>query len=182
MVDRIGSDSNRTWLFFALLVAVSAVGSAAFACVTPFAAFAVAAAYGLSARMAMLTVTFVWLANQIIGFAALDYPWTMDTGLWGLAIGAAALLATAAACAATRLAGRNVAVGLAAAVVAAFAIYEAGLFLVSFALGGQETFAPAIIGQYALLTLAWAVGLVGTCQMLRYTGATAGHYAPPATR
>ena len=50
-------------------------------------------------------------------------------------------------------------------------IYEGGVFLVTFALGGQDAFTPAIVGHVALLNLGWIVGLVGTCEILRYSGA-----------
>src|SRR5207302_4479205 len=138
----------------------------------PFAAFAVAAAYGLSARLALFAVGGVWLANQAVGFAALDYPWTLSTVIWGLAIGAAALLATAFASAILRdsrdgaalTLGTALALGKALAV--AFVAYQAVLVLVALWLGGLESFTPAIIGQFALLNLAWAVVLVGIWELL----------------
>jgi hypothetical protein len=165
-----------------LLVAVSAVGSLAFACVTPFAALGVVAAWVLSARAALLTVVSIWLANQLIGFAVLGYPWTIDSALWGLAIGAAALAATALACATVRLASRNVAVALGLALVVAFGGYEAGLFLMTFWLGGEETFTLAIIGRLALLNLGWTFALVGVRQILRHAGAIAPNLAGAGAR
>src|SRR5215813_10173122 len=69
--------------------------SCALACATPFAAFAVIAAAMLSLRPALLVVMSAWLVNQAIGFGALHYPVDTNTVLWGLAIGAAALAATA---------------------------------------------------------------------------------------
>jgi hypothetical protein len=167
------SADNRPWLFPTLLVAASAAGSLAFACVTPFAAFAVAGAYALSPRAAFLTVAAVWLANQLVGFAFLGYPWMVDTALWGLAIGAAALVATALACAAMRLWHLNIAVAVGVAAVAAFGAFEAILFLVSLSLGGEETFAPAIVGRLALLNLGWAAALLGAYELLRYAGVRA---------
>jgi hypothetical protein len=139
--------------------------------VTPFAAFAVAAAYTLSARAAVLTFLCIWLANQVIGFGILGYPWTVDTVLWGLAIGAAALLAYAfAGLTMAWLARRNLVIALGAALVMAFGAYEAGLFLVTFALGGEEAFTPAIVGRLGLIDLAWTVALVGIWQILRRAG------------
>jgi hypothetical protein len=44
----------------------------AFACITPFAAFAAIAAATLSLRRALLWTVGVWLANQAIGFGLLD--------------------------------------------------------------------------------------------------------------
>ena len=173
MNTSISSADNRPWLFPALLVLASAVGSLAFACVTPFAAFAVASAYALSSRTALLTVGVIWFTNQLVGFAFLDYPWTVDTALWGLAIGAAALLATALAWMVMRLWHLNIGIAVGMAAVAAFGTYEATLFLVSLLLGGQEAFAPAIVGRIALLNLGWAAALLGGYEMLRYAGVRA---------
>jgi hypothetical protein len=153
------------------LVVISAVSSWEFACITPFVAFAVAAGYALSARAAVLTVAAIWLVNQAIGFAVLNHPGTVDTIVWGFAIGAAALLAAVLACATLRFELRNNVTAVGGAFVLAFGAYEGGLFLVTFALGGQDAFTPAIVGHVALLNLGWTVGLVGTYEILRYSGA-----------
>src|SRR6516225_8725378 len=171
MVRSIGLIARLSWFVPVMLVVISAVSSWEFACITPFVAFAVAAGYALSARVAVLTVMAIWLVNQAIGFAVLGYPWTVDTILWGFAIGAAALLAAAVACATLRFGLRNNVTAIGAAFVLAFAAYEGGLFLVTFALGGQDAFTPAIVGHVALLNLGWTVGLVGTYEILRYSGA-----------
>jgi hypothetical protein len=171
MIRSVGSVARQPWFLPVVLVGISAVSSWEFACITPFVAFAVAAGYALSARAAVLTVMAIWLVNQAIGFGVLGYPWTLDTILWGFAIGAAALLAAVLACATLRLALRNNVTAIGAAFVLALAAYEGGLFLVTFALGGQDAFTPAIVGHVALLNLGWTVGLVGTYEILRYSGA-----------
>ena len=151
----------------AVLIAVSAISTAGFACVTPFAAFAVAAAYVLPLRSALLCVLGVWLANQLVGFAALGYPWTLDTLLWGLAIGISALVATAFAFVVLNKQGWNRLTSVSASLVVAFVVYEAGLFLVTFGLGGSEAFTPAIVGQFALLNIVWTAALIGVQEVLR---------------
>jgi len=171
MVRSIGSVASQSWFLPVVLVGISAVSSWEFACITPFIAFAIAAGYALSARAAVLTVAAIWLVNQAIGFAVLSYPWTVETILWGFAIGAAALLAAILACATLRFGLRNNVTAIGAAFVLAFAAYEGGLFLVTFALGGQDAFTPAIVGHVALLNFGWTVGLVGTYEILRYSGA-----------
>ena len=60
----------------------------------------------------------------------------------------------------------------------AFGAYEGGLFLVTFSLGGANTFTPGIIIHLALLNLGWTVGLVGTYEILRYSGAIATRRRP----
>jgi hypothetical protein len=171
MIRSVGSVARQTWLVPVTLVMISAVSSWEFACITPFVAFSVAAGYALSARVAVLTVMAIWLMNQTIGFAVLGYPWTVDTILWGFAIGAAALLAAVLACVTFRLGLRNNVTAIGAAFVLAFGAYEGGLFLVTFALGGEDAFTPAIVGHVALLNFGWTVGLLGTYEILRYSGA-----------
>ncbi|MNC93108.1 hypothetical protein D3C83_96640 [compost metagenome] len=53
------------------------------------------------------------------------------------------------------------------ALLAAFIVYEAGLLAVTPVLGGVEAFAPAIVGQFALLNLAWAAALIGALEAWR---------------
>ena len=171
MIGSVAFVARQTWFVPVMLVVISAVSSWEFACITPFVAFAVAAGYALPARVAVLTVMAIWLVNQAIGFTVLGYPWTVDAILWGFAIGAAALLAAAFACATLGLGLRNNVTAIGAAFVLAFAAYEGGLFLMTFALGGQDAFTPAIVGHVALLNLGWTVGLVGTYEILRYSGA-----------
>jgi hypothetical protein len=170
MARSVSSVARQSWFLPVALVALSAVSSWEFACITPFVAFAVAAGYALSPRAALLTMAAIWLANQAIGFAVLGYPWTVDTILWGFAIGMAVLVAAAFAGGALRLGIRNNLTAIATAFVLAFGAYEGGLFLVTFGLGGREAFTPAIVGHVALLNLGWTVALIGTYEVLRYSG------------
>src|SRR5579862_7479693 len=86
-------------MLWPVLLAVAAVGgSLVFACITPFAAFAALAAETQRPRAALGTLALIWAANQAVGFAFLDYPHDASTLMWGLAILAASLLATCAAC------------------------------------------------------------------------------------
>lgn len=103
------------WPF--LLAAGGAFGSLAFACAAPFVAIAAMSGATLAPRMALATILAMWVANQAVGFSLLDYPQTVNTAAWGLAIGVAVLAATAAAALASRRAPR----GGAAAYIAAFA-------------------------------------------------------------
>lgn len=178
--------SHQLWL--ALLVAASAAFSFVFACATPFAAFAAAAALTLSRRDALRLTVAVWLANQVLGYAVLKYPWTANSFAWGAVLGAAALLTTVAARGvALRLAGRGYAVRALATLLAAFMVYEGVLFAVAVAwLGGTESFTLLIVGRifsvnvvafiglYALHRVGVAVGLIGPSTLrLSAAGGTA---------
>ncbi|MCS3730344.1 hypothetical protein [Bradyrhizobium betae] len=153
---------------FVLLTLSCALASFAFACATPFAAFAVVAAAMLPLRPALLVVTGAWLVNQSIGFGVLHYPIDGSTITWGLVIGAAALLATIAASGILRMLpqGRTPLM-LAITLVAAYAVYELALFAVTPLLGGGGAFTAAIVTRIGLTSAAWLAGLVATCEIVR---------------
>jgi hypothetical protein len=150
---------------FVLLTGGCVLASFAFACATPFAAYAVLAAAFPPLPSAFLVVAATWIVNQAIGFGGLHYPHDANTLFWGLAIGAAALAATAAAAlvqhALSR--GRQLA-ALGAALLAAYVAYELVLFAFTPALGGSGAFTPTIVARLSLLNVAWLVGLLAVCQ------------------
>jgi hypothetical protein len=148
------------WLF--LLVITSVAFSLGLACATPLAAFGAAAALTLSRRDALVVILSVWLANQLVGFTVLSYPWTASTFAWGAALGAAAVFATLTSqWAARHLAEAARAITFAATFLVAFAAYEAVLFAVAVALlGGTEDFTGEILGRILAINAAAFVGLV----------------------
>jgi len=152
----------RHTLWLSLLVAASVVFSFGFACAVPFAAFGAIAALTLSRRDALLLTVAVWLANQLVGFAFLNYPWTASTLAWGVILGAVAVLSTVAARGTARqLERRAAAVVSLGAFAGAFIAYEGGLFLVSATLmGGTENFLPAIVFRILAINAAAFLGLL----------------------
>ena len=157
---------------FALLTASCALASFALACATPFAAFAVVAAAMLPLRPALVVVTGAWLVNQGIGFAALHYPIEASTMLWGLAIGIAALAATAVSAAVLRALPRGrtpvaMAIALALTLAGAYAVYEIALLAATPFLGGAGSFTAAIMTRIGVVNIAWLIGLVAVCEMVR---------------
>jgi hypothetical protein len=167
----------RRALWLALLVAASIAFSLGFACAVPLAAFGASAALIPSRRGAIMLIVAVWLANQVVGYAVLDYPWTANSFAWGAAMGAAAVLATMAARQAARRVAGQVRVE-AASFAAAFIVYEcASLAVAAALLGGTEDFAPMIVGRILALNLVAAIGL----SVVNRLGARAGFVALPAT-
>ena len=157
---------------FALLTVSCAVASLAFACATPFAAFAVVAAAMLPLIPAFAVVTGAWLVSQGIGFGALHYPVDANTMLWGLAIGVAALVATAASALVLCIFPRNVtpvrlALALVCALVGAYCCYELVIFAATPFLGGAENFSLPVIAQLGGLSIAWLSALVAVCEIAR---------------
>jgi hypothetical protein len=149
-------------LWLALLIIAIAALTTGYACITPFAAFAVIAATTLSRRNAVILAVALWLTNQVVGFGVLSYPWTASTFAWGIAIGGAAVIATLAAhWAVRRLAAFHILARMAAGFAGAFVLYEVALYVVAVSmLGGTEAFAPAIVGQVLFANAVTLVGLV----------------------
>jgi hypothetical protein len=150
----------------ALLAGACGLASFAFACATPFAAFAVVAAAMLPLRQALLVVGSAWLVNQAIGFGFHGYPADAHTIEWGGVIGAAALFATATAALVLRALPRagNV-VALVAAWIGAFAAYEIVLLAATPLLGGAGDFTTAVVARLGMLSLVWLVGMVTACDV-----------------
>jgi len=153
----------RHWLWLAVLVGASIAFTLGLACAVPLAAFAAAAALTLSQRDALALLLAVWLANQLVGFTVLDYPWTASTFAWGVALGAVAILATVAGQWTVRhLTNARRALGHTGVFLVAFAVYEAALFAISLTLlGGTEIYTAAIQGWiFAVNAVAFAGLLV----------------------
>ena len=148
---------RSAWLWMVLIGGASLSLSRALACVTPFTAIAVLAAFTLPRRLAVLLVVFCWAANQAIGFGLLHYPVDGPTIGWGAAIGLAALAGLIAAVAATRLSSVPRSVAMMLAIPLAFAAYESVLLLATTVLpSGSGAFAPALLLQM----LAWNAAAV----------------------
>jgi len=173
-------DARHAPLFcFALLSAASCLASLALACATPFAAFAVIAAAMLPLRPALIVVAGSWLVNQGIGFSALHYPIDAATLAWGIVIGAAALIATLLASLLLQAQqSMRAPLALSLALAAAFGAYELTLFAATPVLGGGASFTTAIVTRIGLSTMAWLVGLVGICDMLRHAARYRKRLAP----
>jgi hypothetical protein len=156
----------------ALLIGAGALASLALACATPFAAFAVVAAAMLPLRSALVVMAGAWLVNQAIGFGLLGYPGDANTVLWGIVMGAAALVATVASMLvlhALPRAGNLIALGF--ALMAAYAAYEIILFAAAPILGGAGDFTSMIVGRLGVLSVLWLIGLVAAGEVFRLLAA-----------
>lgn len=166
----------RRPLWLALLIAASIVFSLGLACAAPLAAFAALAALSLPRREAFWFIGAVWLANQAVGYAFLGYPVTANSLAWGVAIGAAAGLATLAALAvAPRLAGTSPVLGLASVFLAAFVVDQAAMLAAAVGgLGGVADFSPTIIGEVFAINLLAFVGLLAVNRLGAAIGLAGG--------
>jgi hypothetical protein len=163
---------TRRHVWLAALVAASAAFSYVFACATPFPALAALAALTLSRRDALSLVGAVWLVDQGVGYVVLDYPRTLNSAAWGVALLVAAVVACLAARATEGRATGGRFADAVAALLAAFVVYELVLLMVAVSmLGGTPAFAPAIVARvlainagalavlYAVVRLGAAIGV-----------------------
>ena len=145
-------------IWTAILGASAIFGSYFLACVFPFAAIATIAALMLDLRRGVALVAGTWLANQIVGFAFMHYPQTLETVALGISLGLGALAAFAVAYGVLRHGATAVRTG--SALIGAFAAYQAVIFVGALGFGGAENFSPAIIGAVALNDAIWFAGLL----------------------
>ena len=145
-------------IWSAVLGTSAVFGSYFFACVFPFAAIATIAAMTLDMRRGLALVGATWGANQIVGFALMNYPQTFETVALGVSLGFGALAAYAVA----RLIAEGqplVSLRSLAALVSAFITYQVFIFGGAIAFGGVENFSPTIIAGVAINDAVWFVGL-----------------------
>lgn len=176
-MTRFNTSATTFWrqqLWLGLLVVGALASSYIFACATPFAALATAAALTLNRTQGVVFILATWLANQLIGYGILGYPQDAYSFTWGAVIGAAALVSLGAArITASRLTGLSewmrISTCFAASLIASqLFMYAAALT----PLGGIEGFSSEIIREvvtinavamvaiYAFNLLAVSVGLL----------------------
>jgi hypothetical protein len=147
--QRDSQRSART-IWIALIAASGICLSTVFACATPFAALATLAALKLGPRDTIIAMGTVWLANQVIGYGFLGYPWTWDSLAWGVAIGVSA--ATAILAARGLASSRPAPLAVSLPFVGAFSTFELGLYGAGFVLPGSEgAFATPVVWHLFLL-------------------------------
>lgn len=162
--NRLAPDRAERAVWITLIVACGTCLSPLFACVTPFAALSALAALKLGWPDGAAVVGVVWLANQVIGYGFLGYPWTWDSAAWGLAIGAASGLAVLAAKALS--ASRPAPLAISLPFMAAFTAFEFGLYLTGLVLGGSDgAFRPAVVWQILLINTVILVALVALSEL-----------------
>jgi hypothetical protein len=163
---------TRPSAWIAIVVSASTVLSYGLACAVPFAALAAVAALTLTRRDALLLVAPAWLANQAVGFGLLSYPWDFETFEWGLALLAVSAFATlGAGLCASRFGAVPRIAGAIFVFLAAFAIYEGLLLIVSVVAGsGTGAFEPATVARiFAINAAACAALLVASRLRLPHT-------------
>ncbi len=163
-----GAAKRLGWI--AVLTGAGFLFSFVFACATPFAALAALAALSLQRGDALTLIGATWAINQIVGYGLLGYPTTWDSYGWGIAIGIAALLATAGAMATTRVFAARTIIGSATAFASAFAIYQLALYAATAVLPAGNGFSLEVVTYVAQVNLLAFGGLL----LLQYAGERTG--------
>jgi hypothetical protein len=170
--DRPEPNQAGRAVWIALIVVSGPCLSPIFACATPFAALAALAALKLGWRDRIVVLGLVWLANQAIGFGLLGYPRRWDSAAWGLAIGASTALAVLAARGLSTTRPAPLAVSL--PFIAAFAVFELGLYIAGTMLPGSErAFTAAVVGHVLLINAAALCALIAVYQLAMLLGLVA---------
>jgi hypothetical protein len=175
--DSTGISAMQRAIWIALLVTSGVCLSTFFACVTPFAAIAALAALKLGRRDMIGVMGMVWLANQAIGYCFLGYPWTWNSVAWGLAIGASSGLAVLAARGLSTARPASLTISL--PFVAAFTVFELGLYAAGFVLpGGEGGFGAVVVGHVFLINAVTLCGLMAAFQLALLVDHLTGHHTP----
>ena len=161
-VNEIRSFSSpREFIWLILLPLSSLVFSLGFACATPLAAFGALAAVALSKRDGLILCGAVWLVNQVVGYTLLGYSWNINSVSWGLALGGATILASLASRWIYRRSKTHYLFRLIVAFIAAFAVFQVGLYLVElFVLGGVQDSTGEIVTRILAINASAFVGLL----------------------
>lgn len=178
MHDSLARFSGSTIAMIILISALSVLGSLAVACAAPLAAIAALAALAMSRKTGLALVGIAWLSNQIVGFAFLHYPQTVDTFAWGGAIGISAMVAFwATHMAMERLQRQSPLLTVPLAFLVAFAVYQFVLFVTGYPLEGsdatlsgdvvQRVFEINFVAFGGLLVLLWVSSLVRSASSAR---------------
>ena len=163
------------WLIF--LTALSVLMTFGLACAPPFAAFAAFAALRLRRSEALVLVSLVWFANQVVGFGFLHYPHELNTYLWGVALLAAAACCTLTAARIVRRSAekRSLSTPL-AALVGAIVTFLVVVYLSGIVLGGNE----AAFKLPVLANTFWTNSVTLAALLLIERAATAAGLTPRA--
>lgn len=151
--------ASAIWTTILTLAVIGA--TFALSCLTPFAALAVALAGTLGLRASLRVMIAVWLANQVIGFGFFHFPLTVNTVLFGVAIGVAAVVTTIVASVVVKYGSLWAApLRLGIALLVSFAAYEIALLPAGVFFGDLETFRPAIVAQIGMINGVALVAMV----------------------
>lgn len=165
-----GAERRLLWIGF--LTAATLLMTGVLACAVPFAALAALAALDTDRRDGLLLIGAVWLANQVYGFTVLGYPHEAQAYAWGVTMGIGAIAAYyAARIVVAPLAPRGPLLTAVGALAAAFATYQAAIFVGTLVLShGEGAFRTDVVAYVALIEVVAFVALLATHRLAVATG------------
>lgn len=127
----------------------------------PLIAFAAVSGNTLTRNKALLSMTGIWLANQLYGFTVRHYPQTLESFTWGLVMGISILFVTWLMTLQPKFSRNNVQgylIWLAVSVVGGFVIYQGNITLLAQLIGEYELSWTVLWGIF-LKDIVWAIAL-----------------------
>ena len=139
----------------------------------PLIGFAVVAGNSLTRKKALISVTSIWLANQLYGFTIRQYPRTLESLTWGLVMGLGTLLVTWLVTLRpkfSRYSFWGYLTWLVVSLVGGYAIYQGSIVLIAQLMSGHG-FSSTILWGIFVKNVIWAAALSGIycCALLRFT-------------
>jgi hypothetical protein len=135
-------------LWLVLLTVASVLTTFVLACATPAAAFGALAALHMKRAKAMLLMSVVWFASQMVGFGFMHYPLDASTLAWGPALLLSGLVCMEGAAFVARQTLSPV-LRTVGALLAAMVVFKVAIYIFGMGLGGNESaFAPVYVWSY----------------------------------
>lgn len=152
---------SRIWLM--LLLAIGSASSVVYPH-PPLVAFGTIAGATLTPRKALGATTAIWLVNQICGYGWRQYPQTVESLGWAIAMGIGALLITSLALLRPQFSQttfKGHCLWLLAIAVTGFVMFEGIILSLGFLLTGSHVFTWEILGSLFGKEMIWTAALTG---------------------
>ncbi|MBE9168307.1 hypothetical protein IQ238_12550 [Pleurocapsales cyanobacterium LEGE 06147] len=151
--------ANSIW-WQVCLIAVGSASSVIYPHV-PLVSFAAVAGNTLTRKKALISAMSIWFANQLYGFTIRQYPHTLESFTWGIAMGVGTLLVTWLVTLRPRFSRYNwqgYLIWLTASVVGGYAIYQGSILAIAQLMGGHEL-SSTILWSIFVKDVIWTVAL-----------------------
>ncbi|MGK7946950.1 MAG: hypothetical protein AB4058_21025 [Microcystaceae cyanobacterium] len=126
----------------------------------PLVAFSVVAGNTLTRQKALISVTAIWLANQLYGFIIRQYPPTWEAFIWGIVMGVGTLCVTGLVTLRPTFCNRLVGycLWLIFSLIAGSILYQGAIVIIAWLMGGQGLIS-SILWRIFLKNTLWVLGL-----------------------
>jgi len=129
----------------------------------PLIAFGAIAGTTLKPKRATLIAMSIWLINQVYGYTLRQYPWTVDSLLWGLIMGLGTLIVTMLASLCAPFSQKTLKghyLWVSAIALVGFVMFESLILALDRLLIGGHVITWAIARSLLIKEVVWAIGLM----------------------